>query len=89
MQLRRMYKNDPSMQWQFTVIISPESIQTQNSVGAFSKTGWNIYVYWREGKDVIVLVFRSGTYYLLGSAGLSEARRGELRGILVEALPKK
>jgi hypothetical protein len=89
MRSRRSYQKDPSMQGQFTVNITPASISTQNAVGTSSQTGWNIYEYWREGKNVIVLVFLSGTYFILSQAGLSDPQRNELRGILSVALPKK
>jgi hypothetical protein len=89
MLLRRRYRKDPSMQGQFTVNITQESISTQNTAGSSSRTGWNIYKHWREEKGLILLVFHSGAYFLLSLAGLSEPQRDELRGILAAALPKK
>jgi hypothetical protein len=86
---RRMYRKDPAMQGQFTVNITPESISTQNTAGTSSKSGWNVYAFWLEGKDVIVLMFHSGACFILGLAGLSAMQRDELRGILAMALPKK
>ncbi len=86
---RRRYRKDPAMQGQFTVNITSESISTQNTAGTSSKTGWNIYDYWREGKDIILLVFHSGAYFLISLASLSEPQRDELRGLLATALPKK
>jgi len=87
--LRRLYRKDPSMQGQFTVNIAPGTFAIQNSAGWTSHTGWNLFEFWREGKDVIVLVFHTGTYYILCLSGLSEAQRAELRGIISLALPKK
>ena len=89
MRLQRVYRKDPSMQGQYTVSVTPESVATQNTAGTSSKTGWNIYNYWREGKDVILLVFHSGSYFLLSLRELPDAQRDELRGILTAALPKK
>jgi len=89
MQVRREYRKDPAMQGQITVNITPESICTESTAGTFSKTGWNIYDYWREGKGLIMLVFHSGLYIPISLAGLSEPQRDELRGILTAALPKK
>jgi F0F1-type ATP synthase membrane subunit a len=89
MRLQRVYRKDPSMQGQYTVSVTPESVATQNTAGTSSKTGWNIYNYWREGKDVILLVFHSGSYFLLSVRELPDAQRDELRGILTAALPKK
>src|ERR1035438_9832749 len=73
------------MQGQYTVSVTPESVATQNTAGTSSKTGWNIYNYWREGKDVILLVFHSGSYFLLSLRELPDAQRDELRGILTAA----
>lgn len=87
--MRRLYRKDPSMQGQFTVNIAGDSISMENTVGTSSVAGWNVYEYWREGKDVIILGFHSGTYIILGLTELSEAQRAELRGILAAALPKK
>jgi len=89
MQLCRLYKKDPLMQGQFTINISQESIEIQNTAGSFSKTGWNIYDYWREGKNLIMLAFHTGTFFLISTAELSESQRDELRRILTAALPKK
>jgi hypothetical protein len=89
LRLRRSYQRDPTMHGRFTVNITPQSISTQNTAGISSQTGWHIYEYWREGTDVIVLVFRSGTYFILGLSDLADLQRSELRGILTAALPKK
>ena len=89
MQLRHLYRKDPLMQGQFTISISPESISIQKTAGSSSKTGWNIYDYWREGKNLIMLVFHTGPFFLISLADLSEVQRDELRGILKAALPKK
>ena len=51
------------------------------------QAGWNFYESWREGKNLIVLVLHSGTYFILGLSGLSDVERGELRGILAAAIP--
>jgi hypothetical protein len=84
-----VYRKEPSLHGQITVNITPESISTENTVGISTKTGWNIYDYWREGKGMILLVFHSRTYFLIGLAGLSDVQRDELRGILTAVLPKK
>ena len=89
MRLRRLYHDDPRMQGQFTVSITPEFVLTENTAGTTSKCSWNVYDYWCEGKNVIVLAFHSGSYFILGLAGLSEPQRSELRGILKTALRKK
>ena len=80
--LRHLYRKDPRMQGQFTVNVTPETISTENSAGTMSKCTWNVYDYWCEGKDLIVLMFHSGSYSVLSLAGLTETQRGELRGIL-------
>ena len=87
--LRRAYRNDPAMQGQFTVNITPESISTQGTAGPPSKSGRNGYASWRERRGVTVLMHHTGAYFILSLAGLSGAQRSELRGILAAALPKK
>jgi hypothetical protein len=89
MRLHYLHKRDPRMQGQFTVNITQDSICTENTAGTTSKCSWNVYDYWSEGKNIIVLMFHSGSYSVLSLAGLSEAQRGELRGILSAALKKK
>jgi len=89
MRLRRLYQRDPSMQGQFTASITAAGISMQNTAGISSQSGWDLYEFWRDGKDIIVLVFRSGTYCVLGLTGLSEVQRNELQGILSVALQKK
>jgi hypothetical protein len=86
---RRSYRKDPSMQGQFTVNITPDSIHMQNTGGTSSNSAWNLYSYWRERKGVIILMFHSGAYSIVSLAGLSEPQRDELRSILSAALPKR
>lgn len=86
---RRMYERDPTMQGEFTVNVSPQSMTIRNTAGTSFTSGWNVYEYWREGKNVIVLALRSGAYTTLNIAGLSDVQRNELRGILSGALPKR
>jgi len=87
--LRRLYREDPAMQGQFAVNITPDSITTQNTAGTFSKSGWDVYESWTEGKDLIVLAMRSQAHLILNLAGLSDYQRNELRAILSTALPQK
>ena len=89
MRLHYLHKRDPRMQGRFTVNITQNSICTENTAGTTSKCSWNVYDYWSEGKNIIVLMFHSGSYSVLSLAGLSEAQRAELRGILSAALKKK
>jgi len=77
------------MQGEFTVSVTPQSISIRNTEGTSFTSVWSVYERWREGKNLIVLIFRSGGYSTLNIAGLSEFQRDELRGILAAALPKK
>jgi hypothetical protein len=85
----RRYRKDPSMQGQFTVCVSAASFSMSNTAGISSQCTWNFYEYWREGKELIVLVSRVGWPFALVTAGLAEPQRSELRGILAAALLKK
>jgi hypothetical protein len=86
---RRSYRKDPSMQGQFTVSISPDSIHLENTAGASANSAWNLYSFWREKKDIIVLISHSGAYSILSLAGLSNPQRDELRDILTGALARR
>ncbi|MGA3343352.1 MAG: YcxB family protein [Terracidiphilus sp.] len=89
MGLRSIYRKDPSMQGQFTVKITPDSILIENTAGTTFRAGWNIYERWSEERSLIVLVLHSGAYFMISKAGLSDPQQNELRGILTAALPKK
>lgn len=84
---RRLYRNDPSLHVDFKASISPVSMSFESTAGVSLKTSWSVYESWREGKDVVILILRSGTYLILGLSGLTEAERQELRRILHLALP--
>jgi hypothetical protein len=87
--VRQIYRKDPLMQGQFTLGLTAEQLSVQNTAGTSSKSPWNAYEQWLEGKDVIILIFHSQAYFILPLTGLSEPQRTELRGILATALPKK
>lgn len=89
MRLRFLYRRDPRMKGQFTVNITPDSISTENTAGTSSRSAWNVYDYWCEGKDVIVLMFHSGAYSILSLGGLSSPQRDELRSILTAGLARR
>jgi hypothetical protein len=87
--MRRQYLNDPAMQGTFTVDVTPTELAVENTAGVSSRMGWNLYDFWRESKGVIVLVNKSGTYFIISEAGLLELQQNELREILSSALQKK
>jgi hypothetical protein len=87
--LRRAYRKDPAMQGTYTIDLTPGAISIQNTSGFSTEAGWNLYDFWKQGKGVIILVGKSGTFFILSIARLSEPQREELRGILSAALPKK
>jgi hypothetical protein len=89
MRLRYLYRRDPRMKGQFTVKITPNYITTENTAGTSSRSAWNVYEYWCEGKNVIVLMFHSGAYSILSLGGLSSPQRDELRSILTAALARR
>jgi hypothetical protein len=87
--IRRLYRKDPAMHGEFTVEVTPASLRVQNTAGVNAENSWNLYQAWREHRGIIVLLLKSGTYFILSIAGLSESQRQELRGILSSALPEK
>jgi len=89
MSVLRMYRKDPAMQGVFTIDVTPASLSIQNTAGISSQAGWSLYDCWKEGKDVIVLLNKSGTYFVISLGQLSETQREELRGMLASVLPQK
>lgn len=87
--LRKLYRNDPAVQGRYTVEISPEGFAVENTAGFTTRTRWNIYEYWSERDDLMVLVLRSQAYFILALSHLEPEQREELRSLLGTALPKK
>lgn len=87
--MRRMYRNDPMMQGEFTLEITQSAMSIKNTAGTTSSSGWNIYESWSESRDVIILALRPGAYFILSLSGLGPGQRDELRSILTAALPRK
>ena len=87
--VRGLYRKDPLMQGQFTVNVTSDLLSAENTAGTNWKARWNIFASWREGKDVIVLMYFTGAYFVLCIASLSDSQRNELRGILATAIPKQ
>jgi hypothetical protein len=86
---RCFYRNNPVLQGELTVDITPQSISMRNSDGANGQWNWSLYQYWRENKDIIVLAQRLGGFLPVNLAGLPDLQRNEFRAILGQALPKK
>jgi len=85
----RLYRKDPLMRGQFTLNLTSASVSFENTAGLSSRVAWGLYEYWKEGKDVLILGLKSGSYFIVSLANLSPAQRDELRSILTAALPKK
>lgn len=86
---RRKYRNSARMQGQFTVIITPGSICVRDFEGASTQAGGDLYEWWYEEKGLILLRLRSGACSVVSLAGLSEAERVDLHGMLAATLPKR
>ncbi len=87
--LRRLYRKNPAMQGRFTVDLTSESIAVDSTAEFTSRSRWNLYEFWREKDNLIVLVLHSTAFVILNIADLTEPQRAELRGILSSALPNK
>lgn len=86
---RSAYLKDPVMQGEFTVNINPQSISMRNSAGVNSQWNWNLYDHWRESRELILLVPRSGTNLPISLAHLPDFQRAELRSTIAQKLPRK
>lgn len=89
MRMRGQYRKDPAMQGTYTIDVTPAALAVENTAGLSSRVGWNLYDYWQESKGVIVLVMKSGAYFVISAAGLSEPQQADLREILSSVLQKK
>jgi hypothetical protein len=87
--LRQLYQKDPAMHGRFTVDIKPESIGMDSTAGFTSRSGWNLYEFWSEKDDLIVLVLFSSAFMVLNTADMPEPQRAELRGILSSVIRRK
>lgn len=86
---RREYRNDPRMQGEFELNITPGSISILDYKGNSSLAGGDVYEWWYEAKGLILLRLRSGACSIVSLSRLAEAQRAELRGLLASSLPKK
>ena len=78
------------MHGQFTVEHHTGFLSTENTAGTTSKCAWNVYDYWCEGKNVIVLMFSLRlVFHPLPLPASPQPQRGELRGILSAALHER
>jgi hypothetical protein len=82
-----MYSRDPSLRGEFTVNLTHESISVQNPVGIDLQMKWSLFEYWRENKDLIVLVYRTGAFFPISLSKLSEAEKVEIRAVLAGSVP--
>lgn len=87
--LRKMYQKNPSMQRVFTVDITTDGVSSRNTAGTSSASRWELYEFWSEEKDLMLLTLRNETFSIVNLAGLSTERRNELRTIVGAALPQK
>lgn len=85
----RMYRNNPSRDEIVSVSVTLEHVDVRFGSSVTSCFAWPFYKYWREGKKFVLLKLKMGQFQFLPTAGLTDAERDELRGILTAALPKK
>lgn len=86
---RRQYRKDTNSHGIVTVAIDTQSFALQSTVGTSLRSGWNAFDGWREKDGMVLLRYPAGTFQFLNVAGLSDAEREELRGILRAVLPQK
>ena len=84
--LRKLYRSDPLMKGTYTVEITPDFIAVQNTAGFSSRSEWNLYEYWKESKDLIVLGLRSQAYFIVALSQHSSEQREEIRILLRSVL---
>jgi hypothetical protein len=88
-QARKNFSKSPTSQGEFAISLTPEDLTVSNSAGTSSKDSWNLFELWLEGKNVIVLVSRSGNQFVISVRMASAEQRSELCSLLANVLPKR
>jgi len=86
---RRLYRKDKNLHGVITVTVDRQSFASRSTTGASLQCPWSVFQRWLESGGIVLLGYPNGTFAILNVAGLSDAERQELRGILAEVLPQK
>jgi hypothetical protein len=86
---RKLYRDNPAMQGEFTINVTPDEIDLSSTAGFSSKSKWSLYKFWREKDGIVLLVHHSQTFVLVSLDGLNEYERAEFRSILGAVVPKR
>ena len=88
-QIRKIYRKDPSMQGEFTVQITPQTYFCRSSAGTTLEAGWDVFDFWIDDRDLVLLVYKSGMSVPLNTSNLGQTEQSELRSTLSAVLPKR
>ena len=86
--LRCIYRKDFSGYEDF-VQINSDGISEQSKNGVASQYPWSAFELWRESQKVLIVVAKSGIFFIFPKCDLTDDQQTELRGILTQVLPKK
>jgi len=87
--LRWEYRNNPNLRAEICWTITAEGISVTSTMGDSSTEPWTVLKFWRESRQVLLLVYPSGIYHIIPKANLSAAQIEELRSLLTTALPER
>jgi hypothetical protein len=87
----RIYRMDPVLQSEMRVTVTSRGYTRDSDFGEPLRTSWSNYRYWREFKNVILLVEAANDWEItsLNTSNLLDWQREELRDTLSAALSHK
>jgi hypothetical protein len=87
----RIYRQCPALQSEMRVTITARAFTRDSDFEEPFRTSWDSYRYWREFREVILLVETSNDWEFaaVNTVGLPDWQREELRELLNVLLPKR
>jgi len=87
----QIYRQTPALQSEMRVTITTRGFTQDSHFGEPLRTNWEKYRYWREFREMILLVENSNDWEFaaVNTVGLPDWQREELRDLLNGFLPKR
>jgi hypothetical protein len=85
----KTYRKNPLMQGEYTLSLTPDCLVVANTAGLDSRLAWPIFSKWIIKENIVILIYKSGSYLIVNLAGLDPAEQIQFRSILAESIPGK
>jgi hypothetical protein len=86
---RHRYRRAPYLHDEIANEVNLDGLAQKTSSGSFGFIAWKDLSYWRESKQVIIVVYPMKIFCILPKSNLNENEQAQLRSILAAALPSK